>query len=123
MKNKTDRHDLLDRVLKAHVNILSLIYSHFYFPCSLQQPQRCGALSRLFVVRDRGIRDSKYRLEDEMGINQGSRVEAETHNLQPGRLPGTQEGHRIHSCSMCLDAGGCRETSIEKRRTTGSSSP
>ncbi len=32
MKNKTDRHDLVDRVLGAHVNILSLIYSNFYFP-------------------------------------------------------------------------------------------
>jgi predicted RecB family nuclease len=44
MKKKTHRKDVVDRVLESQVNILSLIYSHFYFPChsnSLKEVGRC----------------------------------------------------------------------------------
>ena len=54
-----------------------------------------------------------------MGIDQRPRVEAEAHHLQPGRLPGTQEGHGIHSCCLCLDGDGRRETRIDERRAAG----
>ena len=48
MRKKTERKDLVDRVLKAQVNVLSLVYSHLYFPTysnGLKDVARCLGFS------------------------------------------------------------------------------
>ena len=53
MKNKTDRHDLVDQVLRTHVNILSSIYLHFYFPCHSNSLKDVGRVSAFPGPRSR----------------------------------------------------------------------
>ena len=84
MKNKTDRHDLVDQVLRTHVNILSSIYLHFYFPChsnSLKDVGRCLGFS-WSEIEASGIQSVAWRMRWESTKDQEWKQKLMTYNLE-----------------------------------------
>ena len=55
LRRKTERKDLVDKVLKAQVNVLSLVYSPPLLPDLLERPQGRCPLPGLLMVRRGGV--------------------------------------------------------------------
>jgi hypothetical protein len=77
MRRRTKKKAPVDRVLKALVNVLSLVYTHFYFPtysnglkevgaclgCLWSVPDASGALSIVWRTRWEATRDERWKQE------------------------------------------------------------
>src|SRR5262249_34840017 len=71
MRKEAVRKDAVDRVLDRLVNVLSLVYAHFYFPLLLERVEGRGGMPGLLLDRATCFRHSKPRLESELGNDTG----------------------------------------------------
>ena len=96
MRKRAKRKELVDRVLKSLVNILSLVYAHLYFPCLLQRPEGRRRLTWAAPGPSRTPRASR-------ASSGGARWEAtqdeewkqKLADVQPGGLCGLEAGDGV----------------------------
>ena len=84
MRKKTERKDLVDRVLKAQVNVLSLVYSHLYFPTysnGLKDVARCLGFS-WSEEEASGIQSIAWRMRWESTHDEEWKRRLKTYNLE-----------------------------------------
>ena len=84
LRRKTERKDLVDRVLKAQVNVLSLVYSHLYFPTysnGLKDVARCLGFS-WSEEEASGIQSIAWRMSWESTHDDVWRQKLTTYNLE-----------------------------------------
>ena len=77
MRKGAKRKKPVDRVLEPVVNVLSVVYSHFYFPYLLERPQRRRRLPGLLVDRTRSIGDPEPGVAGQVGGDARRNVAAE----------------------------------------------
>ena len=84
LRRKTERKDLVDKVLKAQVNVLSLVYSHLYFPTysnGLKDVARCLGFS-WSEEEASGVQSIAWRARWESTHDDSWRQKLTTYNLE-----------------------------------------
>ena len=84
--SSAERTEPVDRVLASLVNMLSLVYAHFYFPTLLQRAE--GRRPATWAARGatRRLGHPEPRVAGAVGGDRDERVEAEARRVQPGGL-------------------------------------
>jgi predicted RecB family nuclease len=84
MRKRTDRPNLVDRVLNSMTNILSVVYSQVYFPTysnSLKEVGRCLGFS--WSESDAtGLQSIAWRMRWESTLDEGWKLKLTTYNLE-----------------------------------------